>query len=655
MKKRRLIYLLFVISIECFGQNGSSVNQFWHQQSLSGAIGIKGHYRNQQQILGSGFKENIHGTLISGGLLLNSKSSMIRPGMIDLDLEIEYNPEKMNEQFLTIPDRSEVRTLKRLNFRTTFFQEKKLTFNAFVNLNQNFINRENFTNSRTNRKFFGGGLFYKNKVLPSSITYQEGTWDQNEIETGRTYSYWQRNIKARVSRSFFSADKNFLSYSYDDYIRKESFDTIPRRNKVNYIELNSNIPLDQAKDYNLNAIVSNFNQKGWNNLNRFQVFTNLNMKLPHNFRLLVNYNFFDSQYLFYRLDQYRAKLDLSHQLFKSLTTNIFVEYNSNKHTIYQEYDNRVGFSINYTKKIPKGRLNISYSFIYRDFKRNSEPVPLKVEDEEHVLSDEKITLLDKPFVEIETVVVKDITGTIIYVKNLDYLLSEQNNYIEIKRIPGGMIPNSATVLVDYTTLLPGSYKFTLNNQAFTVSVLLFKRFIELYYRRAKQNYNNVEQSEPVALNFFLQNVYGVKFDIGLARFGVEYDDYKSSIIPYRLIRSFINLQWRYKNKFLFSAMGNIRYYITIGFRVDELYADISGRMAYSFTPRIKLNVEVAYRQQNGYQIDLDYLTARTELTIIVRKIYITVGAEVYRRNYLNRETINFNGAYVSIVRKFKSF
>ena len=612
---------------------------------------MKAKYRDQQQVFGSGYEENTVGTLISGAFLLESSSFIVHPNLMALDIEAEYNPERLDRQFLVIPDRSEVRTLKRLNMRTTFFQEKDITVNAFLNLNQNYINRENFTNSRTNRKFWGGGLFYKNSVLPFSVTYQEGNWDQKEIETGRTFSYWQRNIKSRISKSFFSRDKHVFTYSYDKFIRKET-DINARQNTVNYAELNSHISFDERKNYNLNTIVSNMNQVGTDDLNRFQVFANMIMRLPQNFTLIGDYNFYDNQYTFYKLDQNRVKVDLGHQLFKSLKTNVFAEYANNKHTLYQEYYTRAGFNVNYTKKIPTGQFTISYLYYNRDFNRESDPVSLKVMNEEHVLSDDEIILLDKPYIELSSVVVKDLTGTIVYQLNFDYILFEQNNYIEIKRIPGGQIANNSSILVDYSTLLPGAYKYNLDNQTFLARVILFKQFLELYYRRGKQDYNRVDQTEQIALNYYLQNLYGVQFTIGFARFGVEYDQYESSIIPYKLVRYFANLHWSFHNKLLVSLIGNVRDYITIGDRKNELYADISSKVAYSFNSQTKLNLELGYRDQKGYQIDLNLLTARTELNMVYRKIYFTLGVEIYRRNYLNRETINFNGAYMSIIRKF---
>ncbi|MCF6169587.1 MAG: hypothetical protein L3J31_07175 [Bacteroidales bacterium] len=654
MKTRSFIYLLLLISVECSGQNGGTQYKFWNQESLKGEIGLKGHYRNLFQELGNGFEVKGRGTLLSGGLLLESVSSIIRPGILGIDFELEYNPEKLSAAYTSIPDRTDVRTLKRLNLRTIFFQEKKLSFHAFVNLSENFINRENFSNSRTKRKYFGGGFIFKNKVLPFSVDYEEGNWDQVEIETGRTFSYWQRSVKAKASRSFYAKDKHRLSYSFDDYIRVESYSLVPRRNKIHYIILNSTFFLDRKKNYHLTTVISDFNQKGTNDLNRLQASANLNMTLHQSLKLTGSYNYLDTRDPLFRLYQNNARLNLEHRLFESLRTNVFTEVIFNRHSIYQEDDYRLGFDINYTKKIPlHGLLNVSYRYTYRNFNRTSEPIPLRIINEEHVLADDQIVLLDKPFAEKETVIVKDVTGTIIYQLNFDYLLIEQNNYIEIKRIPGGQIPDKATVLVDYTTTLPGNYSFLSNSQSLYISVMLFRQFIELYYRRNKQNYSNVEKTLPVALNYFTENIYGLRFNIAIARFGVEYNDYKSNIIPFQLLRFFINLNWRINDRLLFSLTGNTRYYLTIGERVNELYADVSGRLAYSFTSRIKLNLEVLYRDQKGYQIDLDYLSARSELTMIVRKVYITLGIEAYRRIYLNRETIKFGGAYVSIVRKFK--
>lgn len=643
--------MLLIVSVECFGQSNPNQYGFWNQRYLRGELGLKAQYRNQQRILGSGYEENIYGKLLSGGVLLESNSFIVHPNLLNLDINLEYNPEKVDQQFLVIPDRSEVRTLKRLNLRTTFFQEKDITVNGFINLNQNYINRENLTNSKINRRFCGGGVIFKNKILPLSITYQEGNWNQEEIETNRVFSYWQRNLRGRISKSFLSFDKHVFSYSYDDYIRRDYY-TDPRQNTINLAELKSNFAVGSNNKYNLNTVISNRNQKGSDEFNRFQGYGNLILNLPLNFRLFSNYGFYDYRNQLYRMSQNRGKISLTHQLFESLKSDLYAESAGNRHTLYHESDSRAGFSFNYTKKIPIGKINLGYSYFNRNFIRDSDPVSLNELNEEHILSDDKIELLNKAYADPESVIVKDETGTVIYSNYFDYTLEVHNHYIEIRRIPGGQIPDNGVILVDYITELPGTYKYNLDNQSFSARLILFNQFLELYYHRAKQDYNSFEQSDLVVLNYFQQNVYGVGINFGFARIGMEYDNYESTIIPYKLLRYFANFQWSYRNKFIVSFVGNVRDYKLLGDRENEFYGDVSGRVAYIFNPKIKLNLELGYRNQKGYQIDLDLLTARSELTMAYRKIFFTAGLELYRRNYLKKETINFNGVYFQITRKF---
>ena len=97
--------------------------------------------------------------------------------------------------------------------------------------------------------------------------------------------------------------------------------------------------------------------------------------------------------------------------------------------------------------------------------------------------------------------------------------------------------------------------------------------------------------------------------------------------------------------------GNIRNYKLLNDNRDQKYADLSGMLAYMFSHNSKLNFEVSYRNQTGYQIGLDLLTARTEYTATFGKLYVTLGLELYDRNYLS-ERIKYKGVYAQISRRF---
>ena len=115
----------------------------------------------QYQEQGSQFNDIIeeqNSKYLIGGIKLNTSSFLWQPDIVALNIGGEYNPESRNEQYLTIPDRSEVRTLKKLDLRSTIFSDKSITLTPYFNIFQNYFNRENLTNVRSNNRQWGGIL-----------------------------------------------------------------------------------------------------------------------------------------------------------------------------------------------------------------------------------------------------------------------------------------------------------------------------------------------------------------------------------------------------------------------------------------------------------------------------------------------------------------
>ena len=247
--------------------------------------------------------------------------------------------------------------------------------------------------------------------------------------------------------------------------------------------------------------------------------------------------------------------------------------------------------------------------------------------------------------------VTDVSGAIIYQLNFDYTLIERGVYVEIQRIPGGLIPNSGTIHIDYMFTQPGSLSYGANNHHVSASVLLFKKLLEFYYQYNVQDYPKVFQGDLLTLNYYNQHIYGFRLDVGLARVGVEADLYNSNIIPYRMRRYYMDVNWNYRSKLLLTLNGNIRDYRMIADEVDQWYANLSGKVAYRIRPRMRVSLESGYLNQRGANIDLDLLTARAEFSSQFNKLQLRLGLEMYRRLYLNSE-FAFNGAYIQLIRRF---
>jgi hypothetical protein len=492
---------------------------------------------------------------------------------------------------------------------------------------------------------------FHNKILPISLSARSQKWDQEEITTGRIFQMKQSNIQARASKSFGSYDSHELIYAYDDYNYNQA-GLYEVNNFIHRISLDDNIYFDAKKNYNLYSRIAYRQQEGNTELSRFEVIERLFFNLPVNLRFRSTFSHYNFQDPYQVLIQNRIHNRLSHRLYQSLNSGVFFEYSDTRQSVYNESNTRWGLDFDYSKKIPtNGRLNLSYRYYRHHQSMESESSTITVRNEEHILSDGEIVLLNRPNINLPTISIKDPTGTIIYQEGFDYILIERNNFVEVQRVLGGQIDNNSAILVDYQAQQPGSYDFDLNNHSFSVSIILFTRLLEVYYRGSVQDYENLSNTEMLTLNYYDQHVTGVRLDVGWARAGVEYDHYNSSIIPYKLMRYYASINWDLHSRLLASFHGNLRDYLMINYTEKQKYTDLSGRIVYRVRPRSNVSIELGYLMQRGRQLDLDMLTARAEYTTVFRQIYLKMGLEWYQRQrYESDYTIN--GAYVQISRKF---
>ncbi|MFZ4549852.1 MAG: hypothetical protein ACOYN4_20555, partial [Bacteroidales bacterium] len=462
----------------------------------------------------------------------------------------------------------------------------------------------------------------------------------------------QKLFDARLVKSFTKIDKNEFRYSHDENTNVNLYSYLIA-NTIDNIDFVSHIVPDTKQKYSFNTMISNYKQHGNLNLNRFQASEAVNFHLPANLAFFGNYNFNNVHQPLSSFTQNSVNFGLNHKLFNSLQSRVNFDFNKINHTSFKELNWKPGFDLNYTKKIPKGQLMVSYKFerYHQDY--SSDPVLLHIINEQYVLSDNAIVLFRLADIGLQSVVVKDATGALVYENGLDYILLERGKYIEIRRIPGGSISNGSSVLVNYTATQQGAYKYDANTHVFSAGVFLFKNVLSFSYRFSTQDYLNVEKTEFVTLNYFTQNLIGCRIDFDFVSAGAEYDNYKSSILPYRMMRYYLNFQKGFGKKVMLMLNGNLQDYVMLDETEPKYqkYMDVTGKATYSLFNQTQLNLDLMYRKQKGRGIDLDLLSSKLEVTSTMNRLFLTFGLEVYRRNYVG-EIINFKGTYIKVIRKF---
>lgn len=642
-----LIFCLSGISLNAQVNNHSL--GFYHIKRVSGELNILGSYRTLSTQLNE-LSENQESSHLIGGIRLNTQSYFWDPDIISLNIAGEYNPEFRDENYLIVPDRTEQRTLSKLDLLVNVFNNKALNLSSYLNLNNSYFNRENLTNIKSNNKQWGATIGVSNKYLPVKIAYRDLSWDQTETDSGRRFSMAQKSFEASTEKSFFSNDKHELKYSLRDYSNKYA-DLSPINSRVSRISYVSQIFFDNERKYSLNSNIVYYNQAGTYTFTRTEANERLVMHLPRRFDLNANYNFHRMLDPAQTINVNRAGLSVSNKLFESLTSELYTDFANTDHTVYNETSLKAGISFNYSKKISIGRLNLGYQYFIHNNRVKGETTSINILREEYILNDAEVIILKKAYADPASIIITDLSSSIIYQEGLDYILSDINNFIEIIRVPGGQISQNQVILVSYSAIQPGNYSYLSSNHTLSSSLLLFNRIFEIYYRGSAQYYNKIEQTEYLSLNRFYQNISGLRLYYKFATAGVEYDYYNSDLIPYKRFNYYLNLNIKIKSRMLLSVNGTIRDYTMLDTDVDHTYTNLSGRFTYSINSWSKLNIEGGYLKQIGSTIDLNLISGKTEFIATMRKLSMKASFNIYKRSY-SRSNFFYTGTHLEIIRKF---
>jgi hypothetical protein len=659
---KALFAILFITLISISGYSQSTDKTcFLRFTSIHGDISLKYSFLNQKTKR-INYEENQTISFLSGDISLKTSNYFWHPNFVQLDLDLAYSPETGQRNALIAPNQNENIVLKKVYAKATFFQRNQFNFSLFTNFLEGYNNRENLVTIKSKFNNWGGTLNYTNNFLPLSFSYSQGKGTQDETPIVRHFNTANRSFEGRTYKTFGRSDHHELSYSSNEYFYQNIYASGNEnivRNRINIWRLNNNIFFDQKKNYKFNSRIIHEDQNGILSFRRFQAFESLFFRLPRQFTFRTNYNYLNYQGNIQTSRQHNVGGALTHQLYRSLRTSLSMEYNNllgnQSGEEYKETNLRSGIEFQYSKRLPlKGLLKLTYSLNAITQDRKSEALTLFIQNEEQKLIDGQIILLNSQNVISSSVVVRDITGTILYQLNLDYILIQRNEYLEIQRVPGGQIANNSTVYIDYLALQPQSYRFTSITNFFRAGISLFQNGLEFYFETSKQNYSVPVKVDFLTLNFYNKNLFGAKFQYEFINGGIEYDKYESNIIPYRLTRYFLTLQGNIKQNLFYSIVGDFRDYHMIIFEGNkQKYYNLSGVVSYQLNPNTKFSLTGGYIKQEGDQlgINLDQLTGKFEVTTVYRQIYFTTSLELYS-NIIYNESINLSRFWIQVSRRF---
>ena len=183
-------------------------------------------------------------------------------------------------------------------------------------------------------------------------------------------------------------------------------------------------------------------------------------------------------------DSRTVSAGLSHQLYENLTTNLSAYRARNEVTAgdLDSYGTNLNFL--YRRRIPWGHLsaNLGYSERIEDDRRSG--AVTEVRNEALTLSGTTPVLLANTNLDVASIVVTNAAETIIYVENVDYVVSVVGSSVAVARTLFGVIADGQQVLADYRyqSLPPAKTAVTTNSFGFDLSLWSALR---LYYQRSR--------------------------------------------------------------------------------------------------------------------------------------------------------------------------
>ncbi|MBK3515881.1 hypothetical protein [Carboxylicivirga marina] len=624
-------------------------NKFWNVLSYEGLVSLESLY---------GFKyqnyqfENVKTSqsFITGALGYKSKNYILHPNLIKLNIDLYYDLKTGESDYIQFPDQSEVRDLKKVYINASIFDTRPVSLLMYTNRSRVVHNREDLTDIYLNNKINGAILRVRNSFAPFSFTAEKSVNIQEEIQSKRTYNY--ENILYQIKSSTNISDRN---NSYIDVSYKSKTQTSNIFGKIynNIFDANfrNQLAFDADRKYTLNTFIRDFSheQNGIQSSN-FLIQENAFLKLPYSFTLNTNYNFRNSTTAGNKISSNQIIGRLSHQLFLSLGSQVFMDYLKSTQPAMCQNVFAVGGKIDYQKNIPFGKLFLGGGLSQRNVSTDSKGLSRNVYDEQHEISDGTITMLNEPFVDVNSIIVTDITNTVFYEPNLDYIIHERGDYIEIQRVPGGLMANNSLIYVDYSSIQLGSNSYTLNTGLFSAQLFLFNSFLNLYYKSSINEYNDIYNVNPATLNYLTQNIYGVRVKTGIINAGVEYEEHLSRLFPYYMTRYFFNLNSRYK-KIIFS--GNCSYQLADYFDANEYrnFYSFSSSVSYRINQYSGLNFNAFYNKQDGSNIYIEMLRLKCEYDLNIRRLKGKLSIEYYDQIYYETK-LNLFRLSLKLIRRF---
>ncbi len=531
--------------------------------------------------------------------------SVYHPNLVSFDINLENGLKQSREKFQ--PNSSgEFKNsyLDQFHIVASALRKKPYTFSLSADKSREVENHEFFERQIINSTRYVGNFWLRNKFFPATFSFNESSKVIDRASRA-SQDFDDNELSFSLSNESKVYGSSHFEFAQNDFSRDESGTSEQSGISRDFNLANQRLLPGETKK-TLNSGARYYTLAGTSKSKIFDLSEGLDIEHTEYLKSFYGYNFSERVSSGSRIKDNRVSASLQHKLYESLVSLFNTYYFRSDASQLDQDSYGVSFNEDYTKKMGRiGRLNSGAGLSYSDEKRRTSGNVISVIGEEHTVTTGMLAFLDKPRVEMASVIVKNQAGSLTYTLNTDYQLIDAGERTQIQRVPAGGIANGSVVKVDYQAQNSPLFKFNTLGQNYRVRFDFLEDLIGVFYKVNKEEHPNAVGSQDAILQKLTDTVIGLSFNYRNLNVELEDQDYDSNLSSYtqRRIKEVFSFNPSVKSTLTFQSSQAI---VRLLFTQDtQKFFDFLSSYTLSVSRNSRLNLEGGFRWQDGRGVDLN--------------------------------------------------
>lgn len=600
-------------------------------------------------------KSTYQRTFIAPTLSMSGSGSIYHPSFIRFQLAGEAAYGTGDEEFesTTTQSRNQVQHLERMRGRMDFFNGKPLRGYAYGSYGRNFRDYDFFTRSTVESTAYGAQSLYDVPALYATANYSHT--DERSLDT-TTPSESRQDLAGMSLRKDRSRGSSTLSYTTSNNEYSGSSADARTRSTDHNVAAADELRFGREERFALGNRAT-YSRRDGSDAPSDQYLLSSQLDAMHrpnlSSRYSIGYDRFEDPTL--TTDALTGDASVSHTLYQSLYSSASAHAGQSRFDAAEDASDTTtmgaGLAETYRKQLgPSHALELSAGVAVEEVDQTT---PSRAVNETHVFPRPpalEVVVLDLPNVDTESLVVTDTARVQQFTPGIDYQLFPRGSRTELRRIPGGRIPEGGAILASYDTTAGGaSGRYRDTTESYGVRLDLWDRLWALYGRL------NVTRNDAPDSLYVLETTRtftGTELSFRHANLGAEREWYESQELDYVTTRFYQSI-WASPDPYSSASLAFTQAF-TDRENESEQESDyrITGRYRRSLTRRLWCSIQAGFDWRRGPGVDQDLVVARPTLGYRIGRTSIDAYYDYEHNLYLDNEERTRERLFSSVRRSF---